>query len=84
MTRVILFKAPGSSDEPDPYRLRFESASYRLGYVPVLQEFFDTAELSGLLSESDNWAGVIITSKRGAEGWIKAVQSIEDVGITGQ
>lgn len=78
MKRVVLFKTPGPTDSDDPYRQCFGAAGYQLNYVPVLQEVFQTDDLSSLLQDevgNVDWAGVVITSKRGVEGWIRAARS---------
>lgn len=78
MSRVVLFKTPGPSSSADPYRDIFEAAGYSIRYVPVLQEQFQLEPLLRVLGEvgdAVDWAGVVITSKRGAEAWMRAARA---------
>lgn len=84
MPRIILYKTPPPSQQPDPYLHRFEEAGYATEYIPVLKEEYQVDGLSNLLSrpgDTDGWAGVVITSKRGAEGWVKAAESCVPVSV---
>ncbi|WRT63608.1 uncharacterized protein IL334_000531 [Kwoniella shivajii] len=83
-TPVILFKTPSSSSSSsslssssasnDPYTQALSSTNYQPTHIPVLEERYDTAELASIIQRGgDEWEGVIITSRRGAEGWIQAV-----------
>jgi uroporphyrinogen-III synthase len=79
MPRVILFKTQSQANGTDTYQDTFAQAGFEVQYIPVLQETFHLDELSHLISDQDKgWGGVIITSKRGAEGWIQAAQRCED------
>ncbi|KAK6904952.1 hypothetical protein I204_08057 [Kwoniella mangroviensis CBS 8886] len=77
MTRpipVILFKTPSPSSSLDPYSQSLSSKSYQPTFIPVLEETYDTSSLvPSLEGGSEHWEGVIITSRRGAEGWVRAV-----------
>ncbi|WVR03342.1 hypothetical protein IAU60_000333 [Kwoniella sp. DSM 27419] len=74
---VILFKTPSPDAEHDPYARCLATTSYRPVFVPVLDETYDGTALERIL-EGDgaegHWEGVVITSRRGAEGWVRAVQ----------
>ncbi|WWC97312.1 hypothetical protein V866_004191 [Kwoniella sp. B9012] len=71
---VILFKTPSPSSSLDPYTQSLSSTSYQPTFIPVLEETYDTTSLVPILEGgSENWEGVIITSRRGAEGWVRAV-----------
>ncbi|WVW81494.1 hypothetical protein I302_103488 [Kwoniella bestiolae CBS 10118] len=71
-TPIILFKTPSPSD---PYTQTLASTSYDTRFIPVLEETYDTSLLTPILeSGSEKWEGVIITSRRGAEGWVRAVR----------
>jgi uroporphyrinogen-III synthase len=79
---VIFFRnistAPGRSDsnkERDPY----ESAVELLGYIahtqPVLaQEFVNAHDLVRIIGSSEEWTGVVATSKRAGEAWVNALR----------
>nr|KIR83618.1 uroporphyrinogen-III synthase [Cryptococcus tetragattii IND107] len=83
-TPVILFKTPNPSPSTDPYHYAFsKSASsspntageYKLYFIPVLQESYDLPEIVKIIEQGpEPWEGVIVTSRRGMEGWVKGVQ----------
>ena len=93
--QIVFFKTPTSPDniEQDPYHSIFSTRGYEATFIPVLEEVFSTDELEGILSERSGLQGsekenalegIIITSRRGAEGWIRAVTSSTDPdGIQG-
>ncbi|WVQ64561.1 uncharacterized protein L199_002728 [Kwoniella botswanensis] len=71
---VILFKTPSPSSSLDQYTQSLSSTSYQPTFIPVLEETYDTTSLVPILEGgSEDWEGVIITSRRGAEGWVRAV-----------
>ncbi|OXC71287.1 hypothetical protein AYX13_00154 [Cryptococcus neoformans] len=90
-TPVILFKTPHPSPSTDPYQHAFsKSASsssnsaekYQPHFIPVLQETYHLSEIVKIIEEGpDQWEGVIVTSRRGMEGWVKGVQTyLEETG----
>lgn len=91
-TPVILFKTPHPSPSTDPYHHAFsESASsssnsaekYQTHFIPVLNETYHLQEIVKIIEEGpDQWEGVIVTSRRGMEGWVKGVQTY--LGGTGK
>ncbi|WWD06084.1 hypothetical protein V865_004169 [Kwoniella europaea PYCC6329] len=71
---VVLFKTPSPSSSLDPYTQSLSSTSYQPTFIPVLEETYDTSSLVPILEGGcEHWEGVIITSRRGAEGWVRAV-----------
>lgn len=77
---VWLFKTPLAAGLDDAYASTLRDAGYKCRYIPVLQEVFRTAELETVLCEGDHWDGIIITSKRGAEGWVRSAANVIDAG----
>ncbi|WWD22338.1 hypothetical protein CI109_106829 [Kwoniella shandongensis] len=77
LTPVILFKTPSSSSSSsDPYALALTPAAYTAHFVPVLTEEYESASLLELLRDGcEQWEGVVVTSKRGMEGWVKSVEA---------
>lgn len=74
--QVWLIKAPPSVSG-ESYTTELEAAGFAPLYIPALVEEFETSELESLLTDGENeWDGVIITSKRGAEGWVRAVKGV--------
>ena len=79
MPRVVLFKTQSEVNGSDAYRESFGQAGFEVQYIPVLQEEFHVDELEQYISDKKtNWAGVVITSKRGAEGWVQAAKRCKD------
>jgi len=75
MPQVVLFKTQSVVNGKDAYQESFAQAGFETQYIPVLQEAFHIDELTQLITDKNaNWGGVVITSKRGAEGWIQAAQ----------
>ncbi|ODO01947.1 hypothetical protein L198_02678 [Cryptococcus wingfieldii CBS 7118] len=77
---VILFKTPNSSLADDPYHAALSrpclSSQYQPHWVPVLQETYSIDELVPFLEDGPiQWEGIIVTSRRGMEGWVRAVQA---------
>jgi uroporphyrinogen-III synthase len=78
--QLWLIKAE-SAGRTEAYQEEAEAVGFAVQYFPPLAERYETAELEELLSrEGGKWDGVIITSKRGAEGWIRAVKALEARG----
>ncbi|WWC67098.1 uncharacterized protein I206_101005 [Kwoniella pini CBS 10737] len=74
---IILFKTPSPSYELDSYTKILSKTKYNSTFIPILEETYHINELISIIEEGSNkWEGVIITSKRGSEGWIKAVNEI--------
>ena len=79
MPRVVLFKTESEVNGYDAYIQTFAQAGFEVRYIPVLQEEFHVDELSQSISDKKaDWAGVVITSKRGAEGWVQAAKRCKD------
>lgn len=75
--KVILIKAPIHSSHSDPYRQLFEQQGFEPVFLPVLLEVFDLHALEQVLSEGGHgYEGVVIMSRRGAEGWVKAASTL--------
>ena len=75
--RVILFRTPSPDDA---YISTFRRAGYDPTCIPVLIEAYETDGLAELLRDGgDGWDGVVLSSKRGAEGWVRAVKEIDTV-----
>lgn len=75
---VWLIKAPPTSSD-DVYKEALGKEGFSVRYIPAIIETFDTRDLENLLSDRLNsWDGVIITSKRGAQGWLRAVKNVRD------
>jgi uroporphyrinogen-III synthase len=75
MPRVVLFKTKSEVNGSDAYSEAFAQAGFEVRYIPVLQEEFHIDELSQFISdEKTDWGGVVVTSKRGAEGCVQAAQ----------
>ena len=83
--RVILFKTPVPACEEDsrtdPYHTILSSGGFLPSLVPVLEDTYHLDALREVLVSKEEWQGVIVTSKRGAEGWTRAVNSL-DIGKT--
>lgn len=80
MPRIVLCKTPSPTGSGnDGYTKAFESAGYKVRYLPVLQEEFRLAELRRTLQGVGDWEAVVITSKRGAEAYVQAVAGLEKV-----
>ncbi|ORY25159.1 Uroporphyrinogen-III synthase HemD-domain-containing protein [Naematelia encephala] len=79
-TPIIIFKRPLDIIVSDPYFVDlYASGEYEPHFIPVLTETFKTDGLRDIISKGGAaWDGVIITSKRGAEAWIKACEEIEE------
>jgi len=77
-TPVILFKTPSDPLSSDSYHQTLSSV-YDPHFVSVLIEEYHTDELCQLFREQEGgeWEAVVITSRRGAEGWIQAVQTVK-------
>ncbi len=74
---VILFRAPINPSSSDPYHLTFQQHGYEATSVPVLTETFRTDELRRILERGcQGYDGVVIMSRRGAEGWVRAATAI--------
>lgn len=73
-TPVLLYKQPKRSLSSDPYGTLLDTSSrYNPIHLPVLTEIFRTADLADIIRQGrEAWDGVIISSKRGAEGWVRA------------
>ena len=86
---VILFKTPQSESKPstDPYYELLNQYGYETTFVPVLEDAYDTAALERVLGGDveDNrgervnagFDGIIITSRRGAEGWMSSARTVQ-------
>lgn len=87
---VVLFKTPQSEFGPsaDPYYKLLHQHGYETTFVPVLEDAYDTAELERVLVGGDvegnrgervnaDFDGIIITSRRGAEGWLRAARNVQ-------
>jgi uroporphyrinogen-III synthase len=72
----ILFKTPAEPLSGEPYHFTLQPA-YSPRFVSVLAEEFHPDRLAGILDEEKEWEGVIITSRRGAEGWLEAVYKVQ-------
>ncbi|WWC85536.1 uncharacterized protein L201_000400 [Kwoniella dendrophila CBS 6074] len=71
---IILFKTPSPSSALDPYNKILSSTSYDPTFIPVLEETYSIDDLQPILKAGPSrYEGVIITSRRGAEGWNRAV-----------
>lgn len=76
---VIVFKTPSDPVETDPYHVALRDGLDHLGpvFVQVLQEKFELDRLKEIVRAGpDEWAGVVITSKRGAEAWVRAARDV--------
>ena len=70
-----MFKTQSEVNGSDAYRESFGQAGFEVQYIPVLQEEFHVDELEQYISDKrTDWGGVVITSKRGAEGWVQAAK----------
>jgi hypothetical protein len=82
MPKVVLFKTPSTATGNDTYQNSFAQAGYDVQYIPVLQEAFHLDELCHIMRNNDTtWGGVVITSKRGAEGWLQAAFKSQGAAI---
>ncbi len=81
-TQIILFKTPTEPLGWDPYHIAFAEIGYEARFVSVLKETFRIHELKGIIAAGGgDWEGVVMMSRRGAEGWVKAAKAItEDDG----
>ena len=82
MQAVLLFKTPqpGRPSETDPYHRLLTASGLAPVFVPVLEETFQTGELESVLAsrdERERYDAVIVTSRRGAEGWIRAASAVQ-------
>lgn len=74
--QVWLIKAPPSG-ENEAYTDELLHAGFQPKYIPAIIERYETAELEDLLAQKDTkWDGVVITSRRGVEGWIRAAKAV--------
>jgi uroporphyrinogen-III synthase len=85
MPQIVLCKTASSNEDGvDAYREAFETVGFQVQYIPVLQEDFRLDELRAVLQDRNGrWAGVVITSKRGAEAWIQAVATFDQTSTNG-
>ena len=75
---VILFKTPSHPFASDPYHLLAQDA-YEPKSIPVLKEIFLFEQLKRVVEQGvGGYEGVVIMSRRGAEGWVKTMQLLND------
>jgi hypothetical protein len=68
---VILFRT--ATGVNDPYEVALRSAGYHAKSIKVLFEEYDVRELEEIIRAGPGgWGNIVISSKRGAEGWIRA------------
>mgnify|MGYP002718868649 CR=1 FL=1 len=86
---VVLFKTPvhgvqgengGEAAGGDPYAETLRQGGFDTAFVPVLQEEYHLEEVCAVLQSDEEWEGVVVTSKRGAEGWVRAVSKLRRKG----
>ncbi|RXK37643.1 hypothetical protein M231_05055 [Tremella mesenterica] len=70
---VILFRTP---TEQDTYHLTLSSLGYHPISIPVLMEEYHISQLIQIIQNGPTYDGIIISSKRSAEAWIRAVTSL--------
>ena len=74
--QVWLIKAPPAGGT-ESYTDELKGAGFEPRYIPAIIERFETAELEELLAQKElEWDGVVITSRRGVEGWIRAARVV--------
>ena len=72
---VILFKTPANTFPSDPYTQLLEEHGYEPSFVPVLNESFRLDELEAIIvGGEDEYEGVVIMSRRGADAWVRAAR----------
>ncbi|EIW67808.1 hypothetical protein TREMEDRAFT_63699 [Tremella mesenterica DSM 1558] len=70
---VILFRTP---TEQDTYHLTLSSLGCHPISIPVLMEEYHISQLIQIIQHGPTYDGIIISSKRSAEAWIRAVTSL--------
>jgi hypothetical protein len=88
MPDVILFRTPTPTDT---YPALLSAAGYSSTSVAALTDEISTAQLAPILvTGARQWEGAIVTSRRAADAWVRAVGGIEEqrgsgvlVGSTG-
>ncbi|ORX33594.1 tetrapyrrole biosynthesis, uroporphyrinogen III synthase [Kockovaella imperatae] len=70
--KVYLFRKPSI---PDAYLDAFRSAFFDPECISVLQEIYELEELATVVNQGgQSYDAVVISSKRGAEGWVRAAE----------
>jgi uroporphyrinogen-III synthase len=90
---VILFKTPhcGEDTSSDPYARLLGAHRFEASFIPVLEDTYDTTRLEEVIRAGSQtcdptgegvgmYDAVIITSKRGAEGWVRAARNVQASG----
>ena len=76
---VILFRTLTQPFASDPFHLLLAQGPYEEKSIPVLNETYVVEELTRIVERGpDGWEGVIIMSRRGAEGWVQATKLFND------
>nr|ODO04379.1 hypothetical protein L204_00738 [Cryptococcus depauperatus CBS 7855] len=82
---IILFKTPCPTTTSDSYHLMLSqqysalSFSYQPRFISVLTETHVITDLVPVIENGpDRWDGIIVTSKRGVEGWVRGVEVFLD------
>ena len=74
---VLLFRSPTSPPDSDPYQVLFTRYGNGVESIAVLAETFSTDELGAIIEHGPgSWEGVVLMSRRGAEGWVRAAQGV--------
>lgn len=76
---VVLFKTPDEDADVDPYATTLEKHNLEPFFIPVLQhDSVNADQLQKTLLEGSagKYGGVIVTSSRAAEMWIRAAINI--------
>lgn len=76
---VVLFKTPDEDADVDPYAAALEKHDLEPFFIPVLQhDSVNEEQLRKTLSDgpAGKYGGVIVTSSRAAEMWIRAATNL--------
>ena len=82
---VLLFRSPTSPPTSDPYHVLLTRHGYAAEPIPVLTETFRVDELGAIIEDGPGkWEGVVMMSRRGAEGWVRAAQGVSARSMFGK
>lgn len=81
MTHVVLFKSPEEDSDIDPYASALSELNLRVSFIPVLRHArTNEDELRKIVRGGPHplarYGGVIATSSRAAEMWVRAIREV--------
>jgi len=79
MSAVVLFKSPDEDLEVDPYATALSERDLHSFFIPVLRYFSsndDKLKEVVIRGSHGRYGGVIVTSSRAAEMWVRTVEEV--------